>query len=345
VLKRYGFLVVLMFVGTLAAQQPTPTQPAGGGAQPGGEVEMAWKFKQGDEFFQKLTTTTDQKMKTGNLEVTQKQEQTFVIGWKVLTKTDAEAVLEQKILSVAMKITIQGNEIKYDSTAKDAENNPLANFFKPIIGTTFKITLDLKKMEVTKVEGREDFVRKLSDSNPLIGDMLKKILTDDQLKKMSEPAFTMLPPKKVKAGEKWPRKGEMSMGPIGSYSAEYEYTYTGPNPQNKNWQNINVTTKLNWKAPDPKEASTLPFKIEAGKLSTTEASGTIVFDNDKGRVVSQKMTVKIKGELEISVGGDQKGEKGKVDLDQTQNTTTETLDKNPNAPTGATPTTPPEPGK
>src|SRR5262249_1993734 len=118
VLKRCGFLVALMFVGTLAAQQPAQTTPAGGGAaaqQPAGEVEMAWKFKDGEEFFQKLTTTTDQKMKTGNLEVTQKQEQTFVIGWKVLKKTDAEAILEQKILSVAMKITIQGNEIKYDS--------------------------------------------------------------------------------------------------------------------------------------------------------------------------------------------------------------------------------------
>jgi hypothetical protein len=163
---------------------------------------------------------------------------------------------------------------------------------------------------------------------------------------MSEPAFTMLPPKKVKVGDKWSRKGEMSMGPIGSYSAEYDYTYAGPNSQNKNWQNINVTTKLNWKAPDPKEASTLPFKIEAGKLSTTDASGTVVFDSEKGRVVQQKMTVKIKGELEISVGGDQKGEKGKVELDQTQNTSTETLDKNPNvASTGASTTTPPEPAK
>lgn len=354
--NRLGLFVALFFVGTLAAQQPAgqapkPTGTAPAATQPaptGGDVEIAWKFNPNEEFFQKLTTVTEQNMKTGNLVVSQKQEQTFVIGWKVIKKTDSEVVLEQRILSVAMKITIQNNEIKYDSTAKDAENNPLANFFKPIIGTTFTITLDPKKMEVTKLAGRDEFVRKLTDSNPLIGEMLKKILTDDQLKKMSEPAFALVPPGKVKANQTWERKGDLNMGPIGSYNAVYKYTYAGPAPQNPKQQLINVDTTLTWKAPDPKEASTLPFKIEGGDLKTTEAKGTITFDSEKGRVAEQRMTVKIKGELTISVGGDQKGEKGKVELDQTQTTTTTTSDKNPNevaapaAPGGAAAPTPPK---
>lgn len=353
--KRLGLFAALFCVSTLAAQtgQTPPaggTAPAGGQPAAGGDVELTWKFNPKDEFFQKLTTATDQTMKTGSLVVSQRQEQTFVIGWKVLSKTDTEVVLEQTILSVAMKITIQNNEIKYDSTAKDAENNPLANFFKPIIGTKFTITIDPKKMEVTKVAGRDEFVRKLGDSNPLIGDMLKKILTDDQLKKMSEPAFSMIPGKKVKANETWNRKGDMNMGPIGSYAAEYTYTYAGPNKQNPKLQDINVSTKLTWKPPTAQDtASTnLPFKIEGGNLATTEASGSVTFDPDKGRVAEQKMKVVIKGDLTISVGGDQKGgEKGKVELEQTQTTTTTTTDKNPNegaaAPTTGTPAgTPPK---
>jgi hypothetical protein len=347
VFKRFGFFAVLLCVGTLAAQTPptqTPPASTAPAAPPvaGGEAELAWKFNPNDIFFQKLHTVTDQQMKTGSLTVSQKQEQTFVLEWKVVSKTDTEVVLEQTIRSVAMKITIQNNEIKYDSTAKDAEQNSLAPFFKPIIGTKFTIHIDPKKPEVTKVVGREQFVAKLRDSNPLIGDMLNKILTDDQLKKMSEPAFALVPQGKKKPGDSWERQGNMNMGPIGSYEAKYKYTYKGA-PANSKLHTIEVDTNLTWKAPDPKEVSTLPFKIEGGDLKTTEAKGTVTFDAEKGRVAEQKMVVKLKGKLTISVGGDQKGEKGDVELEQTQTTTTVTSDKNPNEtatpPAGITPPT------
>ena len=61
-------------------------------------------------------------------------------------------MLRQKIEAVIMKINISGNEIKYDSQAKDAADNPLASFFKPLIGSTFTITLDPNTMKV--VQGR-----------------------------------------------------------------------------------------------------------------------------------------------------------------------------------------------
>ncbi|HMP18336.1 MAG TPA: DUF6263 family protein [Gemmatales bacterium] len=241
-------------------------------------TELAWKFNKDAVLYQKLRTITEQKMKVQNTNVEQKQEQEFVFSWKVEDVDASKIVLTQKIESVIMKISISGNEIKYDSTAKDAPDNPLASFFKPLLGSTFKLTLDPNTMKVVKVEGREEFVKNLTDANPQIKTLLANILNDDQLKLMSEPAFTLVPDKgkKVKKDDKWQRKGVMNMGPIGSYEAIYDYTYdTTEKKDATTLHKILLKTTLNYTPPEAKDAAGLPFKINSGKLDTKEASGTV----------------------------------------------------------------------
>src|SRR6266516_1543414 len=53
----------------------------------------------------------------------QKQEQTFMIQWTPLDMDkDNNYVVKQKIVGVKMKIDIGGNNIAYDSTAKNPKN-------------------------------------------------------------------------------------------------------------------------------------------------------------------------------------------------------------------------------
>lgn len=319
------------------AKTPAPAAPAAT------ETELAWKFKKDQVLFQKLRTITEQKMKVQNTNVEQKQEQEFVFSWKVEDVDASKIVLLQKIESVVMKINISNNEIKYDSTAKDAPDNPLASFFKPLLGSTFKLTLDPNTMKVVKVEGREEFVKKLTDANPQIKTLLANILNDEQLKLMSEPAFTLVPDKgkKVKKDDKWQRTGTMNMGPIGSYAATYDYTYdTTEKKDALTLHKILLKTTLTYTPPQAKDAAGLPFKINSGKLDTKEASGTVWFDAEHGRVAESQMTVKLGGKLNVTVS-DQAAD---VDLEMTQMTYTGTFDKNPNetlpAATGATPAAP-----
>jgi len=319
------------------AKTPAPAAPAAT------ETELAWKFKKDQVLFQKLRTITEQKMKVQNTNVEQKQEQEFVFSWKVEDVDASKIVLLQKIESVVMKINISNNEIKYDSTAKDAPDNPLASFFKPLLGSQFKLTLDPNTMKVVKVEGREEFVKKLTDANPQIKTLLANILNDEQLKLMSEPAFTLVPDKgkKVKKDDKWQRTGTMNMGPIGSYAATYDYTYdTTEKKDTLTLHKILLKTTLTYTPPQAKDAAGLPFKINSGKLDTKEASGTVWFDAEHGRVAESQMTVKLGGKLNVTVS-DQAAD---VDLEMTQMTYTGTFDKNPNetlpAATGATPAAP-----
>jgi hypothetical protein len=97
-----------------------------------------------------------------------------------------------------------------------------------------------------------------------------------------------------------------------------------------------MKTDLTYSPPDAKDAGGLPFKIEGGKITTSEAKGTIYFDAEKGRVVKTEMDIGIKGTLQISVA-DQKAD---VELDQKQKTTTAISDKNPNEATAAAPPAP-----
>jgi hypothetical protein len=296
------------------------------------EVELAWKFTKDAKFFQTLKTTTNQTMKIQSQEVKQDQDQEFVFSWTVKEADDKKVVLEQKIESVNMTITIGSNKIQYNSAAKDAADNPLSGFFKPLVGTSFTLTLDPNTMKITGVAGREEFVNKLTQANPQMAGLLKVILSEDQLKQMSEPAFTVVPGKgkKVKPSDKWESKSELKMGPIGSYDAKYSYTYTGTEKRTVEGKEvvlhkIEMTTALDYKKPDPKDATGLPFKITDGSIKTSEAKGTILFDAEKGRVVDSNMTVALDGKLQIEVA-DQKAD---VDLKQTQKTTTTTSDKNP----------------
>jgi len=303
--------------------------PAAAHAQ---EVELAWKFEANKEFFQTMKTETTQTMTINNQEVKQNQEQQFVFRWKVVSKADDKIVLEQVIESVFMKIRIGTNEIVYNSKQAESGDNPLASFFKPLVGAKFTITLDPKTMKIVgPVGGRQEFLNSLKQANPAMSSLLNTILSEDQFKQLAEPAFAVLPEpgKKIKPKDTWERQAKLGMGPIGTYEVTYTYTYEGVKKEgNDEFHHIGVKTALKWNPPTPEAATGLPFRIEGGSLLPKSAEGTILFDAKTGRVHSSNMTVELSGKLNVAVGET----KAEVNLVQKQVTTTTTSDKDPSKP-------------
>ena len=292
------------------------------------KVTLAWKFEKGKSFFQTMKTSTKQTMKVMNNDVTQKQEQTFYFEWKVQDiDKDGKVLLEQTIRGVKMDIDIGGSPIKYDSTSPSANNttNPLSEFFKALVGSSFKLTLDPKTYKIEKVEGREDFVKKLVQANKQMQPLLDKILSEAALKEMAEPTFAVVNNEAVEKGKTWKKETKLDMGPIGSYKNEYTYKYEGregKDPLDK----INVDTKLTYTPPEKTEGvGGLPFKIKSADLQSKDAKGTIWFNRDKGRVDKTEMKLHLEGNLQIEIGG----QPTKVELSQDQETTVTTDDKNP----------------
>jgi len=292
------------------------------------KVTLAWKFEKGKEFYQKMTTETKQTMKVMGNTVTQTQKQTFYFSWKAIEQIGDKWTIEQKIIGVAMDIDIGGSKITYDSK-KENTNNPLAEFFKALEGATFTLTLNTKNYKVEGIKGREEFLKKLVGANPQMKPLLDTILSEEALKEMAEPTFAVVPADPVIKGKSWDKTTKLDMGPIGKYTNTYKYTYEGrdgkddkTNPLHK----LKVDTTLKYDAPtEGTDSRGLPFKIKSAALTSKNATGSIVFNADRGRVESSKMSIELEGKLQIEIGG----QTTTVTLEQTQTSSVETTDANP----------------
>ncbi|MCS7167236.1 MAG: DUF6263 family protein [Gemmatales bacterium] len=325
-MRRYLRLAWLVgFVGLLplwAQDQQKPEDKSNEKAP----TEMKLVFKPNQQYFQKMTSTTNQTLKIQNQDVKQNQEQEFIFSWTVKSASPEKVELEQRIEAVRMAITIGSNRIEYDSRRKDQPENPVASFFKPLINASFTLTLDPKTNRILSVQGRDAFVSRLRDANPNMATLLGQILSEEQMKQMAEPAFAFVPTTPVAVRGSWEREVRLSLGPLGSYEAKYVYTYLGKEKKdNLELDKIEVKGSIKYRVPESAQAGGLPFRIEEGNLEAKEISGTIYFDSSKGRMASSDMTVRLAGKLTISVGD----QKATVDLEQTQTTKVETFDTMP----------------
>jgi hypothetical protein len=329
-LRRSLFAAVVLFAGlavALADDKKDDKKPDE--KKDDKKATLAWKLEEKKPFYQKMTTTTDQTMKVQGQDVKQKQTQTFYFVFTPEKKDGETWTIKQKIEGVQMDIDIGGTKISYDSQKSETTTNPLNEFFKALVGSEFTLTVapkdkDSKELTVTKIEGREDFLKKLSTANPQMAPLLNQILTDKALMEMAQPTFASLPGTEVAAGKTWERGSTLEMGPLGKYENTYKYSYTGKDPKDDKLESIKVETTLKYKEPAGEAGGGgLPFKIKKATLDPKPSNGTIKYDPAKGRIDSSEMTLELSGNLDIEIGG----QSTKVDLEQKQTVKVENTDK------------------
>jgi len=291
-------------------------------AAAGDKVDIKWKLEKDKPFYESMTTKTTQDMKVMGMEVKQNQDQTFYFSWTPKEEDkDKNTVVTQKIEGVNLRIDVAGNPITFDSTNPSTGASALNYFFKALVGSEFKLTLD-KDMKVTKVDGRDEFLKKLTQANQQMDQLLKRILSEEALKQMADPTFGIIPKEAVAKGQTWTRNSELSLGPIGSYKSVYTYTYEGQDTTNKDLAKIKVDTTLTYVAPTGPEDG-LPFRIKTADLKSTNAKGSVLFDIKKGRLEKSEQSLELQGNLDIEIAG----MSTKVELKQKQDTTVTTSDQ------------------
>jgi hypothetical protein len=288
------------------------------------------KFELNKPIYMKMTTSVKQNIKVqGGGEPTQAHTQTFYFKWTPEKQDGDKWIVKLTIEGAALDLNIGGNPVKYDSTAPEttATSNPaLADYFRNLIGSELKVTFD-KAMAVEKVEGRDEMLKKLQSVNPQMEAVLRKILTEEALKQMADPSFGLSVAGEKKPNDSWEKKTSLSLGPIGSYDVTTKYTYKGKNtegmdPAEKDLDLVEVTSTLVYKAP-AEQADGLLFRIKGGTLETVEPKpGKILYNAKTGRIAKSNLTVKMKGTLNVTVGGQDTS----VDLTQEQTTDVQTSD-------------------
>lgn len=275
------------------ATEPTP--PVVGGGE---KFEFKAFDPKGKKFYTEQTTNTTQTLKVMNQDVKQTQKQTFIIEWTPKPMDKDNWVVEQQIVGVKLNIDIGGNKIDYDSTLTNNPKNPMTDFFEQLTRQKLTYHIDSKKLEVAKIEGRDDFIKGLSEINPQMKSLLTHILSDSALKKMAEPTWYAFPKDGTLPKEAWKKDSELDLGPIGKYKTEFTFT---PKKVDAAKAEIGIKTTLTYTAPTEKQG--LPFVIKDAKLTTTDAgTGDAVFDRAKGRFESSTLKMDLKGDLTIEVG-------------------------------------------
>jgi hypothetical protein len=150
---------------------------------------LRWKFEVNRPFYQTMKTKTTQDMAVLGQKITQMQDVTYFLGFTPLEQDeDGNWKLKQRIEGLKMEIEIGGNKIQFDSSKKGADGNPLSDFYKALVGSEFILTID-KNMKISKIEGRDQFLKKLLKGNQQLAPLLQTMISDDALKQMSEPAI------------------------------------------------------------------------------------------------------------------------------------------------------------
>jgi hypothetical protein len=163
-------------------------------------------------------------------------------------------------------------------------------------GATFKITLSAQG-EVTGFEGDKEAVRVFEGKNALGGRtfLLWSFLDRDGWKELAQAAL-FRPDQPAGTAKKWERKMTHSWGPLGRWAGRVVYSHTGKKDQ---LDQIGYVLDMAYKPP-AKGAAGLPFTIGKAAFKPQTASGVILYDAKKGRVVAVEERFHVKGLLTVS---------------------------------------------
>lgn len=273
-----------------------------------GQVTIEWKFKEGDKLYLRNVTATRQTVEVLGQRTPMSLTNTTVSSFTVVKKTADSVVLRQ---------VIEDQQVKAEGQLA-AQQERTAQLMK---GATFTFTLD-NRGRITKVEGYDDLIKRLSEGNDEVAKVLRVMLSEDTLRQGVQEAFAFPPGKPVNKGDRWQSKMAISMGPLGQFGADQHYTYEG---QVKDAASISMKGDFRFLPGKEDANAALPFRITKANIATKRAKGAILFDTNAGRMVSQEMDVHLAGPMTIAV----KGQEAEMTMDMEMTVKLTWSDKKP----------------
>ena len=271
----------------------------------GQEAKLQWKFKEGDKFW--LEEVAVSKQAVSVLGLAQKIDQkTTTISNFTFDKVTADSV------SLTMKI-------------ENVEVNTEGGFggqFDKIMERTKGAVLNITMTpdgKVTKVDGFQALEKQLFGADDETAKLLKGLLKEEMFTKSVDQVFGFVPNKNVNKGETWTRESAVP-GPLGNFKSVSTYTYNG---KGTGGEEIAVMQSMEYTVPKGDFAGA--FKVVRGDLKAENAKGSIIFDAEKGKLVSATFSVLTRGNLTVDVAGQELPLEMSVDT----STTTRVHDTNP----------------
>jgi hypothetical protein len=251
--------------------------------------ELRYKFQSGSKLDYVSEMKQNMKMSAQGQEIDMKVNMTFDFSMAVDSVDTATGAAKMKYKFGKVKMNMEGGpfgNMEYDSSSDKEPEGPLAMaapIFKALTEAEILMTVT-PTGEVKDVKYPDKLKDQLANAGGGAG---MQMFSEDQLKQMmNNPVFT-LPKEAVKNGTTWDSKMEMKMpNNMGAMKVVNKYTYAGKQGQ---FEKIDMKTDMKLEGG---EGGEMPLK-----MTTKESSGTILFDNEKGRI--HEMTSKTISEMEL----------------------------------------------
>jgi hypothetical protein len=247
-------------------------------------IDLKLNFKTGDKYL--YTTQIDQ-----NIGIMQglSMNQNMVMEMMYNCKSDSAGVkdIEATYNHILISMTSPMGEMKYDS--KDPKQDASGmNMMDSLIGKSFMMSI-APDGQIIKVSGLDAIVASFNmDSNPAAQQSIKSQLNDTAIRMMMQSSFDMYPGHKVKVGDTWNKKQQMTVSGI-NISMENRYTL-------KSVENGKATLSVISDLSLPKTEMGADSAKTQMELSGKQ-DGTIELDIATGQVISSKTISDIKGKM------------------------------------------------
>jgi len=255
--------------------------------------ELRYKFQAGAKNTYVMEQNQNMKMAVQGQEFEIKMNMMFEMTQTVdsVDTATGNAKMRQKIDRV--KMTMEGGPIgtmEFDSKSDKEPEGPLAamaGIFKAMTEGDMKMTMSTRG-EVSDFKMPEKLMEELKSlSGGAAGAFGGNMFSEDTLKNMMNQSMTILPKEVPVPGvTTWDRNMDMKMGPMGTMKNNTKFTFVG---RSGDFEKIDMKMDMRLE-PDPNAQIQISMK-------TKEASGTTLFDNNKGRI--QEINVKTVSEMEM----------------------------------------------
>jgi hypothetical protein len=256
-------LSLVLTIGTAGAQEPKP---------------LVWKFKPGEALRYRMDQSTKTQVKAGGRDNTVTVSQVLDTTWSVKSvEPTGAAVMVQRFDAVSTKLESPFGKVEYDSKSGKEPTGALAagmlSILKSLVGQSFEYRMT-PEGEVHDVKVPEALLKSLKESGPT--GPAAGPFSEESLKTMiSEMAL----PLSGKSGSSSWTKESKAPSPFGVIRTVKTFSRAAQKTS-EGYDRLDMKVNM---AFDPSPDSKVTMKI-----SEQKGEGEVVFDNEKGRVVSTR---------------------------------------------------------
>lgn len=267
-MRGYAITLILLLPTLTSAQTP-----------------VAWKFKAGDSFTYERKVKDLQATLIKGQTLKQDVQSTWVYRFDVTKIEDDRATLNVTLEQVAIQ----------HAAGPGGLDNKLLEKMK---GASLTIVAS-PRGEISSMSGYDKVVEHMSEKRDVIAKTIRQHYPETGLRQELQQVLALLPRDPLAVGSRWQSEGiSLPTPPLG----EFRVTLNGVHTAVDRAGHLHLDGTMTGKFERPQQPAEF-FRVVGGSLTLDKGRWSCIFDNVRGRAMSQVLSLEMKGELTVEVVG------------------------------------------